>query len=157
MNNDEKLYTFKPGGEPCCFRVDKPIASDLAQSFYKSPITINHVISDLSMDFNRMIEQYIVSQINQIEIHVDKEELLKALSYDRHQYEKGFEDGKKAAQRHGYWIHPVPGDGDPYCSECKTHAIWYGFGYFTSTCCPECGAIMDKEDSNECHADVERT
>ena len=44
---------------------------------------------------------------------------------------------------HGKWVHPVPGDGEPYCSACKAEAeYFYGYGYFEPDFCPNCGADM---------------
>lgn len=53
-----------------------------------------------------------------------------------------------APVRHGRWIKPVPGDGENYCSVCKSEQLWfYGYGYLKSNYCPNCGARMDKEDN----------
>lgn len=64
---------------------------DLKQMGYKSPITIfqdeltRQIIADTETGiFKAVYEQGIV---------VDKEELIKALAYDREQYQKGFQDG----------------------------------------------------------------
>ena len=56
-----------------------------------------------------------------------------------------------APVRHGRWIKPVPGDGEPYCSECHTEQPWfYGYGYYEPDYCPACGARMDgKEGGHE--------
>lgn len=52
--------------------------------------------------------------------------------------------------KHGRWVKPVPGDGENYCSVCKAEQPWfYGYGYFESDYCPNCGARMDKEDEHE--------
>ena len=40
------------------------------------------------------IEEEILKAVNRCEIKVDKDELIKALNYDRQQYQKGYEDGK---------------------------------------------------------------
>lgn len=51
-----------------------------------------------------------------------------------------------APVRHGRWVKPVPGDGDPYCSECKTKQLYLPYvGYFYSKYCLYCGAKMDAE------------
>lgn len=58
---------------------------------YKSPIDI--IEKQMRMEFDdgiwKAVQDYAVS--------VDKEELLKALRYDRDQYEKGYADGKRDA------------------------------------------------------------
>ena len=49
-----------------------------------------------------------------------------------------------APVQHGRWVKPVPGDGDPYCSECKAKQLYLPYvGYFYSKYCPYCGAKMD--------------
>lgn len=57
---------------------------------YKSPIEIFTDEMRLCYDNN------IVEAVQRYDIQVDKDELLKALRYDRQQYEKGFADGKIA-------------------------------------------------------------
>ena len=49
---------------------------------------------------------------------------------------------------HARWIHPVPGDGEPYCSNCKKYSpLWTPyFGFFNSDYCPRCGARMDSKE-----------
>ena len=60
---------------------------------YKSPIEITE--KQMRMEFDdciwKAVQDYAVS--------VDKEELIKALRYDRDQYEKGYADGKIAAMK----------------------------------------------------------
>lgn len=58
---------------------------------YKSPIDIIYGQMETQMegDILRAIQRY--------GINVDKEELLRALQYDRGQYEKGYADGKADA------------------------------------------------------------
>lgn len=54
-----------------------------------------------------------------------------------------------APVRHGRWIKPVPGDGEPYCSECHAEQPWfYGYGYYESDYCPNCGALMDGKEAD---------
>lgn len=61
---------------------------------YKSPIQIiedqlhNQIITDYENGIMKALMRY--------QIHVDKEELLKALQYDRGQYEQGYQDGLNA-------------------------------------------------------------
>lgn len=43
------------------------------------------------------IEGAVYKAVQDVGIKVDKEELLRALMYDRQQYEKGFKDGMQAA------------------------------------------------------------
>ena len=60
---------------------------------YKSPIDIMR--ARMQMD----LENNIFKAVEKVGINVDKEELIKALQYDREQYDKGFADGKKKWQR----------------------------------------------------------
>lgn len=54
-----------------------------------------------------------------------------------------------APVRHGRWIKPVPGDGEPYCSECHVEQPWfYGYGYYHRDYCPNCGALMDGKEAD---------
>ena len=58
---------------------------------YESPINI--IISELCTKF----ESDCVKSVQRYGFDVDKEELAKALKYDREQYEKGYTDGYKKA------------------------------------------------------------
>ena len=58
---------------------------------YKSPIDI------IYGQTQTQIEGDIFKAIQSYAINVDKEELLRALRYDRDQYEKGYADGKREA------------------------------------------------------------
>lgn len=50
--------------------------------------------------------------------------------------------------QHGRWVKPVPGDGENYCSVCHTDQPWfYGYGYYDSDYCPNCGARMDAKEA----------
>ena len=69
---------------------------------YESPIEV--IYKDLQMQIKEQFENQVYEAVQQCEVHVDKEELIKALQYDRRQYEKGYEDGLKSVGK---------------CSECK--------------------------------------
>ena len=61
---------------------------------YESPIT--QIISDISSQIVKDQEDHLMCEVRQsIGYDIDKEELLKALQYDRYQYDKGFKDGQK--------------------------------------------------------------
>ena len=62
---------------------------------YESPISI--IQKDLQFQFEQQLENEIYKAVQEYEIVVDKEELIKALSYDRNQYEKGHIDGYNKA------------------------------------------------------------
>lgn len=58
---------------------------------YKSPIEI--VVGNFQDMIIQQQENQTLQAIQKIGVNVDKEELLKALKYDRKQYSKGFKDG----------------------------------------------------------------
>ena len=60
---------------------------------YESPINV--IINDMCRDVRQKEDNYIMEYIQNIGIDVDKDELAKALQYDRQQYDKGYEDGFK--------------------------------------------------------------
>lgn len=102
---------------------------------YQSPIEIMY--NDISEEF----ENNLFRVIQECNITVDRKELIKALQYDRNQYEKGFEDGKKSVERSGVWIGGELGE----CSVCghrgSASDIWNGC---RNTCyCPNCGAKLE--------------
>ena len=60
---------------------------------YESPITM--YMSDIQREIEKQTEEEMMVAINQsIGFDVDKNELIKALQYDREQYDKGFSDCK---------------------------------------------------------------
>ena len=61
---------------------------------YKSPIT--QICDEMRM----YLEGEYLKAVQRVGIHVDKEELAKALSYDRGQYEKGYEDGSAEMEKY---------------------------------------------------------
>lgn len=60
-------------------------------SGWESPVNI------ISSQMNMQMEGEILKAIRNVGIIVDKEELIKALNYDRGQYSKGFENGYNKA------------------------------------------------------------
>jgi hypothetical protein len=64
---------------------------------YKSPIT---VAEELCAKATENIEGRIMAKLTQtLAVDVDKGELLKALEYDRGQYDKGYKDGYLAGEK----------------------------------------------------------
>lgn len=57
---------------------------------YESPIEI--AISEIIADFKQNQDKQIYETIQRMDINVSKKELIKALNYDRQQYEKGYND-----------------------------------------------------------------
>lgn len=82
---------------------------------YKSPIEI------FKEEMQYYFDNNIVEAVQRYDIQVDKDELLKALRYDRDQYEKGYADGLNACP----WI-SVENDHKPrHLEDCF---IAYVFG-----------------------------
>lgn len=106
---------------------------------YEPPIEF--FTEQVTSELNRVTDRYVLETLHKFDIDVNKEELLKALAYDRNQYNKGYEDGRANAVIHAKW--EINCDGYfPYCSNCKNEPEMRKLPRY----CPECGAIMDKED-----------
>lgn len=106
---------------------------------YQSPISL------IQKDVESKIDDAIMMAVQKVGVTVDKNELLRALMYDREQYEKGYRDGLNDAVRHGRWI-SVPHKRDRICSICDCDEPYkfadenaHVFDY-----CPHCGARMDE-------------
>lgn len=59
---------------------------------YESPIVLNYA-DPIIEKIKTETEDYIFKGIVKCGLSIDKEELIKALQYDRDQYEKGYADG----------------------------------------------------------------
>lgn len=109
---------------------------------YESPIT--RIYNQLVEEMVKEEEDQFVCKVRQtIGYNIDKSELIKALNYDRDQYEKGYQDGKLAGyqqveseKRKGHWACCHDDDLVYYCSECGRMNLRQ------SNYCPECGAHM---------------
>ena len=74
---------------------------------YKSPITVSQKVINNLNDFmdraNKEFENEIVCRVRlETRIDIDKDELIKALHYDRAQYDKGYEDGHNDGYDKGF-------------------------------------------------------
>ena len=101
---------------------------------YESPIEIAEKMSN-------QVEKDIMEVVLSYGIKVDKDELVKALSYDRKQYEKGYADGQKAGGRTAKvkrysFGETLTYDFDGQC-ECGkwVDSLW--------DYCPSCGAKLE--------------
>ena len=63
------------------------------EDMWESPINVMEIQNSFVSEIKEKTEEMVFSEIKRIEIDVDKEELIKALQYDRGQYEKGYKDG----------------------------------------------------------------
>ena len=64
---------------------------------YKSPIEM--LMTDIQHQIVKQQEDAIYKAVVNVGVNVDKEELIRALQYDRGQYEKGYRDGLNAILR----------------------------------------------------------
>ena len=97
---------------------------------WKSPIEIQQ---DIVRQVDMVIEDGVMKAIQRFDINVDKEELIKALKYDRDQYEKGYQDGLNANK----WIPcserlPDIKDGK-YTSDCVLVTLKWWDGEISET------------------------
>lgn len=118
---------------------------------YKSPI-------EIFMKQIRMKQDDAVLQaVQDIGVEVHKDELIKALQYDRGQYDKGYADGQKDAKEaqnidpeslrpQGAWIYHIddlfPAEGTQECSNCHQEEK---ISLCNENYCPNCGAKMKKD------------
>ena len=103
------------------------------QTMYESPIKI--IQGQIKME----TESNIMRAVQNYDIHVDKNELLRALQYDRGQYEKGFQDAvldrNLVEVVHGRWI-PIIDEPTPL----RNFAMISGYE------CSICGRYEDEEE-----------
>ena len=112
-----------------------------------TPSPINAIYHEVEQSF----EDAVFKAIQKVDIEVDREELIKALQYDRSQYEKGYADGLKDAEKTGKWIEcEIVPDKESItewqqaqCSVCgKWHTTPYLYSFDYYNFCPNCGARM---------------
>jgi len=115
---------------------------------YESPIEViyNRLQEQITMDF----ENNCIKAVQQYGFNVNKEELKKALQYDRGQYEKGYNDAIKSLRALGRWEHncectfDVPEPFQYKCSICGCPSRSTGHRF-----CSNCGASMWHPDYSE--------
>ena len=83
---------------------------------YQSPIEISFGAMKIVEKQDNEIEKYVYEYMQEIGVNVDREELFKALRYDRDQYEKGFADGQNSIVRCGECKYMLP------CGRCTMFA-----------------------------------
>lgn len=101
---------------------------------YQSPISL------IQKDVESKIDDAVIKTIQKFGVEVDREELIRAMMYDRKQYEKGYRDGLSDAVKHGKW--ELVDEAEPMrygCSECKK------LSYTQDNYCSYCGAAMVKK------------
>lgn len=106
--------------------------------WYESPVSL------ALTEWKTQVENFIFCSVQKVGINIDKKELLKALSYDRNQYEKGFHNGRLAERTEGVWIIDED-EGLCKCSYCESEYNEDGQNIpFYWSYCPNCGAIMKR-------------
>ena len=116
---------------------------------YKSPISVE--CEKIAREITEKQDGYIVSEtIRLTGVKVDKDELIKALSYDRGQYEKGYADGKADVQevKHGRMV-IEPDATVIHCNVCGWAYQYYAGLEEEWNYCPHCGSRMDLEGDTE--------
>jgi rubrerythrin len=114
---------------------------------YQSPITM------IAQEIETKVENDCVKAVQRYGFDVDAKELYKALNYDREQYQKGYADAKRDyARPHGEWIEESSETGAlgikytwVKCNQCG----WNSSLVIPKNYCPNCGADMRKEASDE--------
>ena len=61
---------------------------------YESPISVKQTIAQITKDLVQKEEEFIYGIVIRQSVSVDKGELVRALKYDRDQYNKGYRDGE---------------------------------------------------------------
>lgn len=94
---------------------------------YKSPVEI--YVSQLRIEQERNLENEVTKAVRDLDIYVAKDELIRALRYDRHQYEKGYKDGyedgvRKMMERLHSTMCDIP---TKYCAR-TDYSLSYRFG-----------------------------
>ena len=109
---------------------------------YESPISVERVAHDIACEVGPRTDDVIIESLYDIGINVDKEELNKALNYDRRQYERGWDAAAETYSKiyepkTGYWH--VTNHGDVVCSNC--HVV-FNCGKNRDFYCGNCGTKM---------------
>jgi DNA-directed RNA polymerase subunit RPC12/RpoP len=106
---------------------------------WESPIHI------FEQQLQASLENEILTAVRKVHVEVDKEELLRALQYDRDQYDRGYEDGKRDSVVQARWDRR---DESYCCTNCGAEAIHHDLSeetvaWYMTRHCPDCGARMD--------------
>ena len=118
---------------------------------YESPIT--RIQNQLLEEMVKKEEDQFMCEVRQtIGYNIDKAELIKALNYDREQYDKGYYDGCRDGEMRGY----------QRAENEKRKGYWFDVGSLSCRCsecgcknnreskyCPECGAYMKGENNDQ--------
>lgn len=118
---------------------------------YQSPL---EMIYDDPMEraiqkIQKETDEFIYQTVINTGVKVDKDELVKALQYDRQQYEQGYKDGyyagKEDSRKHGQWLVRETSGEWGYENEFKWECSICGCPYTSNNhnYCSQCGAWME--------------
>lgn len=88
---------------------------------YKSPIEV------IQAKVNKRMEDDVLKAIVEYGINVDKQELLRALRYDRGQYQKGYDDAMRSITRCANCVFGVRRGEMIACSQFEKHMMFDDF------------------------------
>lgn len=69
---------------------------------YESPLSL--IIDNMATEIAEAFDKEVLTAFKRCHIDIDKDELIKALAYDRGQYEKGYADGYTSGLAADRWI-----------------------------------------------------
>ena len=105
---------------------------------WESPIQM--ITDDIIKDIVQKQDELIVKAVHRVGFNIDKYELMKALNYDREQYEKGYADGRRARDseivRCKDCIHGIPESYDTVTMKssdelyCNRHHMCHSEDYY---------------------------
>jgi hypothetical protein len=103
------------------------------------------MISDIQHQIAKEQDEEIYKAVVHYIPNIDKGELIRALQYDRDQYNKGYADGRANAVAHGVWhkYHDffTKRQVGWICTNCS--AVISDVSNGDTPFCPHCGAMMD--------------
>lgn len=89
---------------------------------YEDPIVIQ-TIADYIQKQNDAFDNLIYEAVQKVGIYVNREELIKALEYDRDQYRKGYMDGKRSGIDWRPYSEVEPGETGKYLIQTDANVI----------------------------------
>ena len=69
---------------------------------FESPLTL--VVNEIASEIAEKFDGSVLTALKKYDVDVNKDELIKALRYDRDQYEKGYADGYADCLKEDRWI-----------------------------------------------------
>lgn len=105
---------------------------------YESPIEL--LITDIQNQIVKQQDEEIYQAVLHFIPNVDKNELIRALKYDRDQYEKGYADGKADAMAEVV-----------LCKDCKHHIRYHSLG--VTNCDLHKGLVLTRDDTYCCYGE----